>query len=127
MITLLRRGSYKLIETKRHTKVLYLDGETYAWVEPASIGEILVSSHKEHATDCILAIGEYRLYDVEDEAKLSDQLHLELEVGRGVWQGYLLLTGLPEAEKKRTRIIPTREVVTGRYPVHEKAPIESKK
>lgn len=113
MISLRRSGKYKLIETKHNTKVLYLDDEAYAWVEPREIGEILVASHKAHVTDCVLAVGEFRLYDVEDEPDLSDQLHLELQVGTTTWQGYLLLTGLPDARKFRSRIIPTREIITG--------------
>lgn len=113
MISLKRSGHYKLIETKHHTKVLYLDKETYAWVEPVNIGEILVASRKLHKTDCVLSLGHYYLYDVVDEPFLSDQLHLELEVGENTWQGYLLLSGLPDMQKKRGRIIPTQEVITG--------------
>lgn len=113
MITLRRSGMYKLIETKKHTKVLYLDNDIFAWVEPVQIGEILVVSHKVHKTDCILSIGDYCLYDIEDEPYLSDQPHLELEVGKDMWQGYLLLTGLPDSHKKRGRIIPTQEVIAG--------------
>lgn len=113
MIKLKRSGHYKLIETKHNTKVMYLDNDTYAWVEPVAIGEILVVSHKVHESDYVLSIGEYCLYDVEDEPNLSDNPHLELEVGRGMWQGYLLLTGLPDNHKKRGRIIPTHEIITG--------------
>ncbi len=113
MITTLRTGSYKLIETKHNTKVLYLDNDVFAWVEPKNMGEILITSHKIHRTDCILGMGNFCLYDVNDESDLSDQIHLELEVGRNVWQGYLLLSGLPDAHKKRGRIIPTIETITG--------------
>ncbi len=117
MITITQQGSYKLIETKSQTKILYLDQETYAWVEPAGIGEILVHSHNVHKTDCILSIGNYVIYDVADEPALSDQLHLELEVGNDTWQGYLLLTGLPSDTKIRGRIIPTKETITGNFKV----------
>lgn len=113
MITLTKNGMYKLIETKHNTKVLYLDNVAYAWIEPTAIGEILVASHKVHKSDCVLSIGEYRLYDVLDEPKLSDQLHLELSVGLKFWQGYLLLSGLPSSTHKRVRIIPTHEVIAG--------------
>lgn len=113
MITTLRSGFYKLIETKRNTKVLYLDNDVFAWIEPKHIGEILVASHKIHRTDCILSMGHYHIYEVTDEPALSDQIHLELEAGRNVWQGYLLLSGLPDEHKKRGRIIPTMEKITG--------------
>lgn len=113
MITLLQNGEHKLIETKKNTKVLYLDDATYAWVEPTAIGEILVSSHATHKADCVLSVGDYYLFDITDEPELSDNMHLELEVGRNVWQGYLLLTGLPTDSKKRVRIIPTTEVIMG--------------
>jgi hypothetical protein len=114
MITLLQNGQYKLIETKHNTKVLYLDDDTYAWVKPVGIGEILVASHKVHKTDYVLSTGGYKLYDVENELKLSDQMHLELEVGMNMWQGYLLLTGLPNESHIRGRIIPTNETITTR-------------
>ncbi len=113
MITLLKTGLYKLVETKHNTKILYLDNDTYAWVETTEYGEILVSSHKVHINDCVLSIGHYYVYRVEDEAYVSDHTHLELEVGKDHWQGYLLLTGLPDSHKKRGRIIPTREIITG--------------
>jgi hypothetical protein len=114
MITVLQNGSYKLIETKGHVKILMLDDKTYAWIVAKGIGEILVTSHSPHKADHILATGIYRLYDVEDEPHLSDQLHLELVVGENLWQGYLLLTGLPDDKKKRARIIPTTEVILSR-------------
>jgi hypothetical protein len=113
MITLQKSGVYKLIETKRHTKVLYLDKDIFAWIEPPTIGEILVTSHKTHKTDCVLSLGTYNIYDVVDEPLLSDQIHIELEVGKGFWQGYLLLSGLPDSKKTKGRIIPTKEVITG--------------
>ena len=113
MIQLIQGGHYKLIESKSQTKVLTLDGEqVLAWINANDIGEILIASHKKHAIDCILSVGKYRLYNVKDEPNLTDLLHLELHVGNGTWQGYLLPTGLPEGKKKRNRIIPTTEVIT---------------
>lgn len=112
MITLLRSGHYTLIETKHGNKILSLDKDTYAWVRPAEIGEILVVTHKAHKTDYILSMGNYRIYDVDDEPDLSDQMHLELKVNADIWQGYLLLSGLPSEHHKRGRIIPTSETIT---------------
>ena len=113
MIKLLEQGTYHLIETKGHTKILTLDKKkTFAWVNAEDIGEILVTSHKTHTVDHLLVIGKYRLYDVLDEKNLTDLEHLELFAGEGHWQGYLLPTGLPNEEKKRNRIIPTKEVIT---------------
>lgn len=114
MITLLQNGRYRLIETKHNTKILYLDEKVYAWVEPVSIGEILIVSHSSHKTDCVLSNGAYRIYRVVDEPRLADHIHLELATGEGKWQGYLLLTGLPNDEKTRARIVPTPELITGR-------------
>lgn len=113
MITLLKSGTYKLIETKDNTKILYLDNNAYAWVEPPSIGEMLVATVKPHRTDCALSMGNYNLYDVDDEPYLTDLQHLELEYGKNAWQGYLLTTGLPDKIKKRVRIIPTSQIITG--------------
>ncbi len=113
MITVVKTGTFVLIETKEQTKILILDSkDTFAWVNVKNIGEILVASHKEHAADTILSVGNYRMYEVKDEPLLSDQLHLELAVGNGIWQGYLLPTGLPKGKKLRNRIIPTKEVIT---------------
>jgi hypothetical protein len=118
MITVLRNGRYKLVETESNTKILYLDSNVFAWVEPVNIGELLVYSHKPHRTDCVLSLGEYRLYEVRDEPYLSEQIHLELEVGSWTWQGYLLLSGLPNKSERRVRIIPTIETVTGNPHYH---------
>ena len=113
MIQLAKEGYYKLIESKGQTKILILDDKiTLAWVNVAEIGEILVTSHKSHKTDTILAIGRYRIYSVKDESDLTDLSHVELHVGNGIWQGYLLPTGLPNEKKKRSRIIPTKETIT---------------
>lgn len=113
MIQLIESGKYTLIETKNQTKILSLDNkQTFAWVNAKDIGEILVTTHTVHKTDNVLAMGTYRLYDIEDEPTLTDLNHLELFVGSGMWQGYLLPTGLPTDEKKRNRIIPTKEIIT---------------
>lgn len=112
MVTLLREGKYKLIETKGQVKILTIEKRVFAWIWVKGIGEILVTSHSPHATDHILATGRFRLYEVKDEPKLSDQQHLELVVGDRLWQGYLLPTGLPTDQHKRARIIPTREVIS---------------
>jgi hypothetical protein len=112
MIQLINEGSYKLIETKGQTKILDLDNKTFAWINAAEIGEILVSSHNPHKTDNVLSTGRYRLYEVKDEPKLTDLKHLELFVGDGKWQGYLLTTGLPTAKDIKKRIIPTKELIT---------------
>lgn len=111
MINLIRAGRYKLLETKHHTKILHLDRDVFAWLEPRNIGEILVTTHKAHRTDCVLSIGHYRLYDVKDKPDLVDLQHLELEVGKDAWQGYLLPTGLPDDIQKKRRIIPTEEII----------------
>lgn len=113
MIKLQQHGTYTLIETKKQTKILVLDEkQTFAWVTAKDIGEILVTSHKTHKADYILSIGNYRIYKVKDEPQYSDHVHLELSVGKNIWQGYLLLTGLPTNTDKRNRIIPTDEIIT---------------
>ena len=115
MIKLLTNGTYKLIETRRDTKILLFDKNgkphSYAWINAGDIGEILVTTHKSHKVDHMLAVGKYRLYEVKDEPRLTDLTHLELLVGDGVWQGYLLPLGMPNGVKRR-RIIPTKEIIT---------------
>lgn len=112
MIRLLEKGKYTLIETVAHTKILILDKKVFAWIDAKGIGEILIASHKTHKTDHVLSIGNYRLYGVKNEKALTDLIHLELYVGNGLWQAYLLTTGLPNENKKRVRIIPTKEIIT---------------
>lgn len=119
MIRLLDQGSYTLIETKGHTKILTLNDnkkQVFAWIFIQDIGEILVTSHNPHVVDHLLAVGNYRIYEVKDEKDFTDLTHLELFVGDGWWQGYLLPHGLPTEEKKRNRIIPTTELITKPIP-----------
>lgn len=124
MITLLREGLYRLIETDYHNKILYLGKEVYAWIRVPDIGDILVSSHERHKAYDVLSIGDFHLYKVVDEPYLSDHIHLELEIGKEQWQGYILLTGLPKADKKRARIIPTKELIANN-PLYDKRRIEN--
>lgn len=113
MITKLREGNYRLIETKENNiKILYLDTQAFAWVRTSKIGQMLVVTHVPHTTDVDLAMGRYVMYDVDDEPYLTDTTHLELEYGRKAWQGYLLITGLPNDQKIRARIIPTTQIIT---------------
>lgn len=37
MITVLKTGSYKLIETKWANKILYLDNKAYAWIDSKKV------------------------------------------------------------------------------------------
>lgn len=111
MIKLIAKGSYRLIGTKDHQKILYLRNQGYLWAYAKSIGELLTFSKHLHKPEYILAEGKYNLYKVKDEPKFVDLLHLELSVGEK-WQGYLLLTGLPTKNKIRSRIIPSTEVIS---------------
>ena len=111
MISLLRNGQYLLGETSQHTRILYLDDQCYVWLFVPSIGDILSYTAQQHEIKTELSSGDFRLYDVKSEADLIDLQHLELHTSRRHWQGYLLLTGLPRANKKRSRIIPTKETV----------------
>ena len=113
MIRIIRQGAYKLIETRKHVKVLYLDNDIYAWPLTKQYGEMLVTSHRDHKTDALLSTGRYNLYSVDDEDYLTDLQHLELETGLNRWQGYLLMNGLPDSHKTRCKIVPTSETITG--------------
>jgi hypothetical protein len=117
MIKLVQEGRYELIGTQHHIRMLVLQGlKVFAWIYAEGIGELLVTSRKSHKVDHILATGRYRLYEVKDVPKLTDLVHLELHVGNGIWQGYLLPTGLPNDKKKRNRIISTHEIITKSLP-----------
>lgn len=113
MITIFKTGTYKLTETKNNTKILHLDDDAYIWISAKKIGQVLVANPKTYRTDRVISAGNYIIYDVEDEPYLTDLQHLELEYGVHAWQGYLLTTGLPDDKKKRSRIIPTQQLITG--------------
>ena len=113
MIKLLGQGDYQLTETRGITKILRLtDKGVFAWINAGEIGEILVATVGNFTDLYTLASGKYRIYEVKDEPDLADTIHLELFTGKGLWQGYLLITGFPTSEHKRTRIIPTSEIIT---------------
>ncbi len=112
MIRLLEHGHYRLIETKRHTKILILNSRSFAWIDAFQYGELLVTSHKTHIPAYTVVNGQYRLYEVKKDRKLTDGAHLELFVGEGRWQGYILQLGLPDDVDRRNKIIPTKELIT---------------
>ncbi len=112
MIRMLEKGKYLLFETKNHTRMLSLDASNnYAWIY-TKVGEILVMSDEEFTPKEAISQGNYRIYSVKGEPDFTDLMHLELFVGDGKWQGYLLPTRFPDLKKKRSRIIPTDEVIT---------------
>ena len=123
MIKLISQGNYQLLETSHDTKILKLDNHTYAWPYAKPIGEILVLSYLQYnpITTHRITRGLYRIYSVKNEPRLTDLKHLELSVGVGLWQGYLLPTGLPHKKKQRSRIIPTQEIITNKYYDYELA------
>lgn len=112
MIKLLTKGKYRLLGTKDHKTMLYLDRQGYHWNYAPRIGELLTFSKHAHKQNYILVQGNYKIYGVKNEPKLVDLNHLELSVGQGQWQGYLLLTGLPTNKKIRSRIVPTDEIIS---------------
>lgn len=132
MIKLLAEGVYTLSQTRRNTKILTLLGKPkkkFAWVTAGKIGDILVYSTGQDDVMTMLAEGSFRMYEVENEDKLTDLIHLELFVGNGKWQGYLLPTGLP-GKADKNRIIPTSELITHPLPtplhlVHSQADLAS--
>ena len=92
--------------------MLYLDGQGYHWNYAPRIGELLTFSKHPHKQRYLLAQGNYKIYKVKDEPKLVDLEHLELSISNKQWQGYLLLTGLPNSKKIRSRIEPTDEIIS---------------
>jgi hypothetical protein len=112
MITLTRQGTYRLVDAKDKRRMLYLDDQGYIWKFAPGIGDLLLFSKHPHKRDNLIAQGLYRIYDVRDEPHFVDLQHLELSIQPSVWQGYLLLTGLPDAQKVRARIVPTNETIS---------------
>jgi hypothetical protein len=104
------------METNHGIKLLKLNHKTYAWVMAPHLGSLLIYSVHPHKIVDVLSRGHFQLYDVIDEPHLTDTWHLEVEVGEGGWQGYLLLTGLPDSVDTRKVMIPTHELVSVKTP-----------
>lgn len=113
MINLIETGKYKLSGSK-DKMVLSLGDKDYLWTHARGIGELLTLAKKSHPLEYTLAQGDFTTYAVKDEPGVVDLEHLELSLGHGEWQGYLLLTGLPTPDRIRRRIIPTDEVISNR-------------
>ena len=125
MIWLKASGRYQLSESKDGSRLLclasYYDEVTYAWGYSDGI-QLRLTDQKPDETWSALVVGKYRLYLVNGEADLTDQHHLELLVGEGVWQGYILPEGFPEELTAKT-MIPVKELITKsfanvRFPIH---------
>lgn len=114
MITLIQKGTYEIVSTKDHGIMMILDDQRYLRSYAPKIGDLLTYAKSEHAINYYIARGNYRIYRVKDEPNLVDLDHLERSLGRGMWQGYLLLTKLPTAKKICSRIVPTNEIISGR-------------
>jgi len=119
MIRLIGNGRYLLIETKNWPKVITLENNfgrksRYAMTSTNGTREILKADQQPHEAECILAAGKYRLYEVKNEPGIKTCKHLELFIGEGYWQGYLLPAGFPIERKTGKKIIPTKELITKR-------------
>ena len=113
MLKIVDHGCYHLYESSEQDKILIMDKKrTYRWKKLHDSGEIISGSAKNSESDHLLAIGKYRLYTVKDETDLSDGDHLELFIGDGKWQGYLLPLGLPLNKKINYQILATDEIIT---------------
>ena len=116
MISITRRGQYRLIQIQKQTKVLILDNkDIFLWQISAEQGEVLKKTHSHVQEIEVLAEGPYRFYEIDNEDGLIDGMHLELLVGEGRWQGYLLPEGIPSDSKKIQKhyhISPTKETIT---------------
>lgn len=116
MISIINRGQYRLIETTEKKRILILNNkDTFAWFNVGNAGEIIERFYGKIQEENTLAEGSYRLYHVHYEEKLTPEIHLELFVGEGKWQGYLLPEGLPVSTKKQEKqypITPTKELIT---------------
>ena len=125
MIQLTSQGHYRLMGMRGGGRLLTLGNQGYHWNYARGIGEILTFCKHPHKELYTLSQGGYKIYAVRDEPHLIDLQHLELGLGNGRWQGYLLLTGLPTRRKIRSRIVPTAEVISNHaFPVLQALPRE---
>ncbi|KTB49339.1 hypothetical protein [Dehalogenimonas alkenigignens] len=117
MIQLVNKGLYHLEEMDDASKflILALDDErrVYIWETAGGI-KIRLAPKQPVKTLCTLAAGKYRIYRVQDEPGLASQLHLELLVGEGLWQGFLLPEGWPE-DLETKPMVPVEETITKNF------------
>ena len=107
MIHIVQRGLYSLVKTRSRKMILILDKKNIFKLSRQNIQ--LLSQVNDIA--CKVCMCAYRLYDVKDEGMLTDQMHLELCIGKGHWQGYLLPEGLPTKHTSKKPIVPTQELI----------------
>lgn len=113
MITVIRTGAYRLFETHEKKGLLVLDGKSiYSWDLKNTPEKLWISPRTSIKTHTTLSTGKYRLYDVKNESNLTENLHLELMIAQGKWQGYVLPTGFPREVNTKKQIIPTEERIT---------------
>lgn len=113
MVRIIGSGTYKLTETKDNQKILSLGKyNNFQWVSTGCEGQIKYVKLDPKQICCLLSTGNYRIYEVKNELGLSNSKHIELHVGRGKWQGYLLPKGLPAKLQRKRVIVQTNEIIT---------------
>ena len=117
MIKLINNGKYNLVEIENGIKALALgeifgEKSVYFLIDADVIRKTSTQNYQYYEAGFILASGRYRLYDVKSEWNFRSNKHLELSVGEGFWQGYLLPEGFPTTRKTEKRIIPIKELIT---------------
>lgn len=111
MITVIKAGNYRFITTVDRLSVLSLDNKRNFFWEEQNEGIVLVYQSSEKKGHIVQA-GKYRLYTVRGEPRLTLGGHLELLVGKGKWESFLLPSGLPTDLIYRKTIIPTNECIS---------------
>lgn len=112
MITVLQTGTYQLYK-QDSTRLLTLNGKKrYLWQKNHGPTEYLTLLPRQERTAELSASGAFRLYDVKKETNLTDGMHLELFVGEGCWERYLLPDKLPNVKAKVSDIVKTDECIT---------------
>ena len=75
---------------------LFLDNKDGCmWISDGLNCDRLMYTGKQKAARFVISEGVYRIYEVLNEKKLSQGVHMELLVGKGKWQGFILSGGLP--------------------------------
>jgi hypothetical protein len=112
MITVLSTGTYQLYK-KDPLRILTLNGKKkFLWEKSRdATGQLRFWTPQDNIEE-LSASGAFRLYDVKKETDLTDGMHLELFVGEGDWEGYLLKDKLPNAKRKECDIVKTDECIT---------------
>ncbi len=114
MITVMSRGTHWL--TSAPVLLMLRDEQesekVYRFFLTDGQGKITFITKSEFSFTKDVITGKYRKYEVKNEQSFKNGVYLELSVGMGKWNCYILPTGLPNKNSPEKSILVTKECIT---------------